>query len=783
MPYRLPRLLPIVLLTVLWPSAATAAETAPAPAASSAQADYERLLGWRFAAAPTPVPAGAAFARGPASWALESGAVRLQEPTSGGAVTGAVFEGRGRFRLEVADPVERQQVRRFVELTPDGFLEADFRRMVLRVSGGTEELLGVPASAGPYERDPLAAERHGHWLEHLGTDVDARVIIGLLTPGSAYLLAAFETDRHGWLVYEHDPRKREESSLHRFKDGVFESWISLDQVEAATHTVTDTLEIRHADIRADLTAAGKGVPCCVTETHPRRGRFSAELVADVNVSGPRVLPLSLRGDAQVQAVRVDGHEVGFLRHHIGGRSLGISNEVYDDDLTVLLPAPLEKGEEIRIAVDYELEIYNYVSGRSWYPGEQIREGDELHTGTIELTLPARIESRAMGHREKVPADARGNRERWVIDRPTMMLTFAIAERAASYELDVEGAPHIEVFGPGMGKEAKFHNVAADAANSMRFFSELFGMPLDSDEMVIASIVASHGQSFYGFLHMAEGSFYLERPGASELFRAHEVAHQWWGHRVSWETYRDQWLSEAFAEYSAMMYVEATMEGGDHWFGEILDTYTNELNGSIKTIMSKFARPGLAPLNPNERAKMGPIALGYRAQAGQVPGAYFIQTYQKGSMVLHMLRVMLRNLTKSEELFVKVLADFLREYDGKAASTEDFIASLTRTAPGDWQWFFDQWVYGTAIPTYAWRWKTEPGEGGKSVLALTVRQENVPDGFRMPVPVAVDFGRGEAGQVVVLVDEREETFRIPLPAAPKSVQLNPGHAVLAQMKGL
>ncbi|HLE84369.1 MAG TPA: hypothetical protein VJG13_08515, partial [Thermoanaerobaculia bacterium] len=274
MPYRPPRLLSIVVLMLPLSAALSAAE----PAATSAQADYERLLGWRFAAAPTPVPAGTAFARGPASWALESGSVRLQEPTSGGAVTGAVFEGRGRFRLEVADPIERQQVRRFVELTPEGFLEADFRRMVLRVSGGAEELLALPAgstgSGGPFERSALAAERHDHWLEHLWIDVDARVIIGLLTPGSDYLVAAFETDRHGWLVYEHDPRQLEESSLHRFKDGVYESWISLDLVEATTDTVTDTLDIRHADIRADLTAAGKGPPCCVTETHPRRGRFS-----------------------------------------------------------------------------------------------------------------------------------------------------------------------------------------------------------------------------------------------------------------------------------------------------------------------------------------------------------------------------------------------------------------------------------------------------------------------------------------------------------------------------
>src|SRR6185295_8042822 len=37
------------------------------------------------------------------------------------------------------------------------------------------------------------------------------------------------------------------------------------------------------------------------------------------------------------------------------------------------------------------------------------------------------------------------------------------------------------------------------------------------------------------------------------FFAHETAHQWWGNIVAWRSYRDQWLSEGFAEYSSFMY--------------------------------------------------------------------------------------------------------------------------------------------------------------------------------------------------------------------------------------
>jgi len=772
-------------------SAASNKSVSPAPIG---KADYDRLLQWRFATTAQPLPdGGVTFSRGPATWTLQSGTIRLQEPIgdpASGAVTGAVFEGTGQFRLDVDDPVEREQVQRFTQLTPDGAYEATFHRMVLRLPGGAAELLGVPPAGeqASYAKNDLAADREEHWLEHLGFDVDARVIIALLTPGSEYLASELESEDDGWLFFDLDPRRREAAQLRHWEKGALESWLSLElsgeQARAARAGAagTDPLVIHRVDIRADLTEPGRGPARGRTETRPRIGQFTADLDCNARVSGPQVLALQLRGDAEVKAVRVDGEETLFLRNHIGGRKFGIHDKVYDDDLAVLLPGPLIEGQKLALSVDYQMEIYNYLGGRGWYPDDYGRDILERHTGTIDLTMPDKLDARAMGKKVEETDEGRVRHQRWVIDKPTFMLTFSWADRPYSYELDVKGAPPIEVFGPGMDSEAKFHNVAADTANSIRFFTELFKMPLETDHMEVASIAAGHGQSFDGFIHMSEGTFYLERPGASELFRAHEVAHQWWGHRVSWATYRDQWLSEAFAEYSAMMYVQTTMEDGEHWFGEILDTYNDELNGSIQSFLSKFARPGLTPLNPNERAKMGPIGLGYRAYSELTPGAYFAQTYQKGALVLHMLRVMLRNLTKSDDLFVKVLSDFLHEYDGKAASTQDFINVLSQDAPGHWKWFFDQWVYGTAIPTYKWDWKTVKGGDAKHpyVLHLTVRQEGVPDGFRMPVPIRIDFGRAGSGQAVVLVDKPEETFQLPLPAQPKDVELNPRHAVLANM---
>lgn len=769
------------------------------------RADYGRLLEWRYAAAPTAVPAdGITFERDSATWTLSSGSLRLAEPTSGGAVTGLVFEGEGRFRMTVPDPVEREQLRRFTQGAAAETLEVAFSKMVLRaprgvlVLAGLAELEGpdaapdalpdIGAGAGRYERSGLAAGRHDFWLEHELHDADARVIAGLLTPGDEYFLAEMETDRHGWLGYELEPWRREEIELTHLDKGFSESWVSLDRAQDRLPTGRpslvrrDAIRIRHADVRGDFTRSGKGARAGITETHPRLGELSVDLAVEAATAGPRALRLRLTPYAEVTEVRVDGREAPFLRHHIGGRGLGIDSDLHDDDLVVVLPEPLAAGADHTVSVDYRMEVLNYLSGRGWYPDEAGSLLEDPHTGTFEITLPERIELRAMGRREGEPViEGRNRTERWVVERPTFMLSFTFAERPFSYELEIDGVPEIEVFGPGMGQEAKFHNVAADAANSTAFFQQLFGLPLDTDRLVISSIVGGHGQAFDGFLHMSEGSFYLERPGASELFRAHEIAHEWWGHRVAWATYRDQWLSEAFAEYSAMMYVQATMDKGEHWFEQILFAYQEALQGSIKAGFSKFQRVGIVPLNPKLREKMGPIAVGQRASTADAPGAYVAQAYLRGPWVLHMLRVMLRNLTKSDDLFVEVLSDFLHEHDGRAATTGDFVASLTRTAPGEWQWFFDQWVYGTAIPTYAWDWKAEKADDGRDVLAITVRQENVPDGFRMPVPVKIDFGRGQEGQAVVLIDEPEETFRLPLPAKPRKVELNPDYAVLANMK--
>jgi hypothetical protein len=97
------------------------------------------------------------------------------------------------------------------------------------------------------------------------------------------------------------------------------------------------------------------------------------------------------------------------------------------------------------------------------------------------------------------------------------------------------------------------------------------------------------------------------------------------------------------------------------------------------------------------------------------------------------------------------------------------------------WFFDEWVYGTAIPTYTLSWRAEPGSETPYLLRLRIRQEEVPAGFGMLVPLLIEFADGGQALVRVTVRGPLTEAQIRLPGEPKRVQLNPLESVLAEVK--
>jgi len=759
----------------------------PAYAATPEQwkADYDLLQKWQYGAR-VPLTKPVTITRDTAVFTLTSGSVALAAPTASGRITGLVFEGSGRFNMIVPDKYELAQLRRFADKPLLTQIDEPITQLVLRVSDDTIDKLFPGAANGPFAANGIAEKRQNHWLIDLGRDVDAMIVTAMANPSAAHWTAGIKTGAYDWLTYGYDSGRGEEIQLIHFAQAFPEVWVSLDRAEDRAADGRPgprdgrLARLDHIDVKADLTKRSLTERMGATEQRKIYGHYIIEEALTPLADGIVALPLQLHPWSQKLTARDEkGQPLVVLRDHIGGRTMQLDRKTYDDTLTILFPEPLKKNDVRRITFEYDLESANYAGGNYWYP--TVPEAFDSHTAKLALTVGKRDQIRSMGRKESEKEGDGTTTSVWLVEKPTKMITFATAERFEEVPLDVQGIPQVVSFGwaTGLGTTNRIRNSGADVANALQFYQVLLSEKVGGDKFYVTSITGNHGQAFDGFLHLAEGT-YSEHPGASELFRGHETAHEWFGHRVGWKTYRDQWLSESLAEYASMMFVQSTVKDGQKFFVEILDAYDSIVKGNLSSLFSKFMRPWLLEMRASARRRVGPIGIGQRASTGEYPIGYQVQAYVKGPLVIHMLRAMLLQKTHNDDLFVKILRDYVHEYDGKLATTADFQKIVERDAPGSWSWFFDDWVYGAEIPTIRYSWKAEP-DGNAFRLTLNVKRSDVSPDFTLIAPVRLEFEGNKAAMLFVPVKEESVTIQKQLPMMPRNVVLGPDHSLLANIR--
>src|SRR5207302_6924890 len=105
-------------------------------------------------------------------------------------------------------------------------------------------------------------------------------------------------------------------------------------------------------------------------------------------------------------------------------------------------------------------------------------------------------------------------------------------------------------------------------NSLGFFSAVYGTPL-LQSYYATEVQFFYGQAFPGLMYFSVATFQsVDESGGQEMFRAHEMAHQWWGIGVEPAGYRDAWLSEGFAEFSGLWYMQVRLRDNDKFFKKL-----------------------------------------------------------------------------------------------------------------------------------------------------------------------------------------------------------------------
>ena len=124
-------------------------------------------------------------------------------------------------------------------------------------------------------------------------------------------------------------------------------------------------------------------------------------------------------------------------------------------------------------------------------------------------------------------------------------------------------------------------------------------------------------------------------------------------------------------------------------------------------------------------------------------------YPKGAYILHMVRMLMWDHRTGDDRFKATMQDFVKTYSGRAATTEDFKAMVEKHMTPEMNldgnhkmdWFFNEYVYGTQLPTYKFDYSFVKNSDGEVVFGLKLTQSNVDDQFLMLVPIYLELADG------------------------------------------
>jgi aminopeptidase N len=419
-------------------------------------------------------------------------------------------------------------------------------------------------------------------------------------------------------------------------------------------------------------------------------------------------------------------DVNQIRYH-GATLNGYSQN--NELLSIELPAALPTGQLDSISVAYEgvpptngfgsfvqsthngtpilWTLSEPYGARDWWPCKQDLN-DKIDSIDLYVTTPEAYRVGSNGVlAEALPEQGGAITYHWKHRYPIPAYLIAIAvTNYASYSdfVPLEGGDSIEVLNYVFPENLGF---AQDATKStveiMELFNELFGTYPFADE--------KYGHAQFGWGGGMEHQTMSFMGGFSHLLQAHELAHQWFGNKVTCGSWQDIWLNEGFATY---------LEGLTYDYGLGPNTFPNWLQSKINQVTSQ---PG------------GSVFVQDTSSISRIFSSRL--SYSKGAMLLHMLRWKL-----GDEAFFRGIRQYLEapELAFGYARSEDLQFYLEQESGQDLEEFFADWLYGEGYPSYELEWYQEE-ETVYVRLSQTASHPSV-DFFEMPVPIQFTLGNGD-----------------------------------------
>jgi len=731
-------------------------------------------------------------------------------------ITGAVFIGKGHFTLKPVLMLDRRELSR---RAGDASVEEDFTTAVLRFSPRQFPAL-VHALGDTTDTPPEAAAAFHAWQEKVRHrhEVPEGFTQSILEDETidnvdADVLAAVYNTRHPifFNIYMHGTPHKDLRFFVRERVGAIPQLDTPEEVALINCNGSEMDDgiwySQHLVTELNANTASSREERRLFATH----RYNIETVIAKNghlfsraaitfaplVPGERVMKFGLLPSLRVsRVIDQDGHDLRFIQE----------DRKQDGSFYAVLDAAIEVGQEHSLTVEYagDKVLFNagngsyYVGARtSWYPN--LNGFGEKALYDLTFKVPRKDVVISVGKLQGESTEDEYAVSHWVTPVPVAVAGFNYGQYKTIEWPDT--ITHYNISGfylpklpdslipyqrgalGGMAPGAMTRYALEQARAQMQLCTFYFGRSPYDNVAITEQPDFYFGQSWPNLVYlpisayidstqrwMLFGQIDTKFTGFVQEVTPHEVAHQWFGHGVGWASYHDQWLSEGFAEFAAGLFLQQAV--GPKWQKDYLEFWERQRKRVLER--NNFG------VSPNDA---GPLWLGQRLISPRSLSAYQGDTYSKGAYILLMLRSLMyadQGTGNRDQAFIDMMHDFMESHRDVPASTESFEAIVNKHMPkhldlqqdGRLDWFFREWVYGTQVPRYQFKYDVQRQSGGKIRVAAEITQSEVDSNFAMFVPVFADFGNGmtRLGQVAVIGNSTRKIDFI-LDRQPKQVALN------------
>jgi hypothetical protein len=765
--------------------------------------------------------------RDAATFTFSSGSFAFYSEVNG-KITGAVFKGEG--HLHITPPSVQERHNLSIAAHTEEFDE-DFDQAVLRFTDETAPELrkGSTGKGEPNSEYGKAADDLRGFLRHhssgnyvgrpgetyyyrkIDGSLDLRLLQDVLSPApGGFFYSAIRGKKNGRLFFILDPQG---------VAGLEPEEVSLENWSGTYETMTYPLAFHRSAEYANGSASGNEHNAAYRIVNEnldvsidKSGFLSSTATVTVaaNQDGVAVVPFDLYPTLRVSKVETEkGEALDYVQQ----------DKSEDPDFGVVLAAPLKKGETAAVKITYggKEVVFNEGQGNyyptareNWYPNSSQSLGDYA-TYRMLFHVPKGLQIVATGTKVSEGTDGGITTSEWKTEAPLAVVGFSLGDfknKEAQFNYPQGGNLTIDAYANTLPPDyvqavvdrLSRSNVSFGTLNTTpmlatelsqgevasQIYTNYFGQLPFSHINLTQQSECGMGQSWpmlvylpiCGFFDETQRHFLVGSDSTDmywKMVTPHEVSHQWWGQTVGFRSYRDQWMSEGFADASATIFLQSN--------GQMAD-FMEFWHQQHKLLTEKNAF-GFRPID------VGPVTMGRRLSSPKAGWSIYQHlVYPKGAYILHMIRMMMWTPQDGDARFRATMHDFLDSHRMQAATTEDFKAAVEKHMSKSMDldgnqkmdWFFNEYVYGIELPTYHFEGQVTQ-TGDITSLHVKLTQADVSPAFKMLVPIYLELADGKTvrlGTIPITGSSTfERTFPISkLPGAVKKVSIDKNYDVLA-----